>query len=295
MSRMKNWGKHTHVGEVINFIETLPCDQTFIRTYLPIVQRVYSSDIYFLSVIMRTQGKRPHELFEALFSLTLQLDKDFEVLVVCHNADDSALVSVQDILCNESLSSLTIRMIQVDGGSRATPLNHGFAHARGEYIACLDDDDTVSDNWVSSFHKAANARPGTMLHTQIIVQEWDRDENGAFPCGDENHIYCKPYNEIIQLAYNSCPLHSIAFPGYIFRQCGIIFNEELTTVEDWDMLIRVQGLTGVTEIPHPTGLYKFWKNRDNSYSSHSQEEWAKNHKLVKDNIANSLYILSRGG
>jgi len=295
MKNLDNWPTHTHIGRLSNFIKNLPDDPIFIKTYLPIVQKEYSSELCFLSVITRTQGKRPQELFEALLSLTEQTYKNFEVIVVCHNIDTASLESVQKILSDTRLSSLSSRIICVDGGTRATPLNHGFAHARGEYIACLDDDDTVLNNWVSSFHEAATAQPGTMLHTQIIVQKWDRDKDGAFSYGEDSRIYCKPYNEILQFADNCCPLHSIAFPGYIFRQCGVIFDEKLSTIEDWDMILRVQGLAGVTEIPYPTGIYKFWKRSENSYSSHSHEEWLNNKKRVNIKLSKSLYILSNNG
>ena len=41
----------------------------------------------FLSVVMRTQGRRPFSLEESLTGLLAQTVDDFEILVMAHNVD----------------------------------------------------------------------------------------------------------------------------------------------------------------------------------------------------------------
>lgn len=61
-----------------------------------------------------------------------------------------ALIEEFPASLREKISVHTVR-----GGNRSTPLNAGFAAARGEYIVALDDDDLVFANWVQVFHQAA--------------------------------------------------------------------------------------------------------------------------------------------
>ena len=82
-----------------------------------------------------------------------------------------ALIEEFPASLREKISVNTVR-----GGNRSTPLNAGFAAARGEYIVALDDDDLVFANWVQVFHQATAETPGAVLHSYSVAQTWSQQE-----------------------------------------------------------------------------------------------------------------------
>jgi glycosyltransferase involved in cell wall biosynthesis len=80
------------------------------------------------------------KLFEVLEP---QLDKDVEVIIV----DDG---------CNEKeLDKLNAKVIHLEtnSGGAGTPRNVGIEHAKGKYIAFIDADDMVTDDYISEIKK----------------------------------------------------------------------------------------------------------------------------------------------
>ena len=135
----------------------------------------------FLTVITRTQGKRPDMLTEMLLCLTGQSNTDFELLIMGHNLSDEQHELVSELIDDlpQWMQEKT-RLIPVNGGTRTTPLNRGFEEARGKYIAVLDDDDLVFDHWVEAFYDLHKKHNGTVLHAYSVMQEWET-VGGSFP------------------------------------------------------------------------------------------------------------------
>ena len=239
----------------------------------------------FLTVITRTQGKRPEMLEEMLLCLTGQSNTDFELLIMGHNLTDEQNASVSTLIeqLPEWMRQKT-RLIPVNGGTRTTPLNRGFEQARGRYIAVLDDDDLVFDHWVEAFFELSKKRNGTILHTYSVLQDWETvggdHPNTPRAAGAPDNIYCRKFKMYEQLTWNSCPFCTLAFPSYVFHEYGIRFDEELTTTEDWDFLMRCAFLTGVSNSQEITFLYRKWLNAENSASLHQKKEWEKNYKKI---------------
>lgn len=255
-------------------------DPLFQEQYLPIIQdeRKKPKDKRpFLTVVTRTQGKRPEMLRETLLSLAGQSDEDFELILVGHRLEEDARIVVQKIVDEQpAFLRSRIRLIEVDHGDRATPLNVGFAHAHGEYIAVLDDDDLVFDNWVEVFHESATENYGKIIHAYAVTQEWMTlaGESALRASSSFGTRYCTDFEMISQLTSNHCPLMSLAFPSYYFQELGIIFDEELTTTEDWDYLMRLSFLAGVADSRITTSIYRLWVNAENSQTLHNRDEWA---------------------
>lgn len=276
----------------------------FVRAYVPleknhekVEQSVASRP--FLSIITRTQGKRIEALSEVLLCLTAQTNTDFEVLVIGHKLDIERQIAVERVI--EELPDWIrekVRLIKVDHGTRTTPLNIGFEKASGEYISILDDDDIVFDNWVEEFYNLAQKYPGTILHSYALLQDWEVvDIDGAKAlraCGQPNDVYCRDFNLLNQLNGNFCPPVSFACPSYAFKKLGIRFNEELTTTEDWDFLMRTALVTGVSNSQQATSIYRMWKNAENSLTVHGRKEWLLNDKLIRVGFEKTPIVLPTG-
>ena len=96
-----------------------------------------------------------------------------------------------------------------------------------------------------------------------------------------------------QIQVNFCPPHSLAFPSYLFNDFAIVFDETLTTTEDWDFLMRAALFAGVKNIKEPGCIYKKWVNVENSKNVHSKSEWDENEEALKRKLQESIMCLSK--
>ena len=278
-------------------------DSVYIRDYLPIIEASiqHAPDKKpFLSIITRTQGNRPEMIRETLNSLETQTDADFELIIVCHKVPDSKYQEILDLISEYPNSfSKRIRCLCLSHGNRTTPLNFGFAHAYGKYISVLDDDDIVFENYVSCFHEAATHFDGTLLHSYVLDQDWEviRAEDGTkklSPLNEPGMKYCVDFDMLTQLETNYCPLMGIAFPSIYFQKYGMIFDESLSTQEDWDYIMRLSPIIGVSDIREATAVYRKWKREQTSYTTHTSDEWAENYLNIQNKYLNMPILISAG-
>lgn len=253
----------------------------------------------FLTVITRTQGKRPDMLTETLLSLTGQSNKDFELLIMGHNLSDGQHNAVSQLISDlpDWMRERT-RLIPVTGGTRTTPLNKGFEAAKGRYIVILDDDDLVFDHWVETFYQMSLKHNGKVLHAYTIFQDWET-VGGDFlntprAAGSPDTKYCCDFELIGQLTLNKCPPGALAFPTRLFQEYGIQFDEKLTTTEDWDYLMRCAFLVGVADSKDITFLYRNWLNAENSASVHKEQEWLNNYKYLVKRFSEAPIVFTKG-
>lgn len=249
----------------------------------------FDDDRPFLSVVMRTQGKRIYALKESLLCLESQTDGDFEVLVMAHNTDEDTTSEISGTIASFSEDFRDkVRLIPVSGGTRTTPLKEGFGAARGIYISIYDDDDIIFDNWVETFRSLYEKMPGRILHAYATEQNWavvgEGDDAYMTAVSAPKPIYCSNFNMIEQLSVNRCPTMSLAFPSYAFKMLNIGFDESLNTTEDWDFLMRTAFVCGVADSENVTSIYRKWINLMNSHTEHDDKEWHNNYKKIQGKL-----------
>ena len=148
----------------------------FVRAYVPLEQPNPDEPAEpdrnpFLSVLVRTQGKRVSTLIDTLLSLAAQTVQDFEVLVLAHDMTSDGFAELREIVAwFDPEFSERVRVVRVEGGGRAHPLNVGVREACGSYVAALDDDDVAFANWVEEFQRSASAKPGSAVRTLVAEQ-----------------------------------------------------------------------------------------------------------------------------
>jgi hypothetical protein len=253
----------------------------------------------FLSVIVRTQGRRPDTLRDALLCLTGQSCTDFEVIVIAHkiNLEEQLIIEriIEDV--PEWLRS-RIRLEKLYSGNRSAPLNFGFSLAEGRYIAILDDDDLPFGNWVETFKTLADQYPGRILRTIAVRQNskcLTTISGKRAPKFTSSPVpYPSTFNWITHLNYNESPPISLAFPRGGFHHLGLRFDEALDTTEDWDFLMRTFLVCGVSSEPKVTAIYRLWENDESSRTIHSKEEWDRNRERILHKLDGLPCVLQAG-
>ncbi|WP_186033704.1 glycosyltransferase [Burkholderia gladioli] len=241
----------------------------------------------FLSVVTRTQGKRLGNLRDALLCLTAQTCQDFEVIVVAHKVEATAYAAVQRIVEDlpESMRNRA-RVIACDHGGRTTPLNDGFAAAKGQYVAILDDDELIFAHWVETFKQMAERASGCVLRTTAAEQDIVSTEirpDGALGYRTISAIttpYPSHFDFFDHLSQSYSPPVSLAFPRAAFQDLGIRFDETLDTAEDWDFEMRTAFVCGVESSAEITGIYRKWRSGESSFSIHSPQEWQRDYEKI---------------
>jgi glycosyltransferase involved in cell wall biosynthesis len=254
----------------------------FVRAYAPadhiIDLAVDAETDPFLSVLVRTQGRRRSTLIETLLSLAAQTSDDFEVLVLAHDMKEADLAELNLLVESfDTQFSEKVRIVRVEGGGRARPLNVGVQNARGAYLAVLDDDDIAFAQWVEEFQRSATANPGTAIRTSVAEQPieattWD-GAPGYTTIGSTSIPFPGPFDFWAHLYENNSPFCGYAIPRTCFTDMGVRFDETLAVVEDWDVILETALLCGVTNNPDVTSLYRRWQSAHSSFATHSKDEW----------------------
>lgn len=254
----------------------------------------------FLTVLLRTQGKRIEPFKDALLCLAAQTDEDFEVVVIEHDAQPENAAEVRKVISRQPPEfAQRIQLIEVAGGTRAKPLNAGIRAARGRYVAVYDDDDLVFANWVEEFHLESAKAPGRLLRSIVASQKvspelWPQDHDGFRTLSWPAAEYPAEFHQLQHLLVNYSPFMSWAFPRSLFFTFGLRFDEELAVCEDWDVILRGSLLCGVNEVMALTAIYRRWEGGESSYTKHSLESWRASEERVIDRLDESILMFPQG-
>lgn len=262
----------------------------FVRAYshTPVRAREATNrrDQPFLSVIVRTQGRRPGLLTDALTSLAAQTLNDLEVQLVVHSASDEDLDSVRAVVSAfDGEFVQRVHLHQVSDGGRSRPLNVGLDAASGRYIAFLDDDDMVLGHWAAAFEAAVRESPGQTIRALAADQSFSVSAAGT-PRAESGftHDRDRRFDLLTHFHHNETPICAFALPAATLDMLRLRFDERLPVVEDWDLLVRTAMLTGVHDIEEITSVYRRWISTSENSFSIPPTTWTQ----ARDNVIDSL-------
>jgi SAM-dependent methyltransferase len=273
----------------------------FIRAYVP--RRAHTSaDVVpeparFLTVVMRTQNRRPDNLHEALTCLAAQTNDDFVVLLMVHTEDlgQSEDVAAQVAEFHPTFAN-RVAVVPVLGGSRGRPLNEGLDRLRSRYVAFLDDDDHVTANWVEEFQRSADDE--RVVRSTTVERKIAEPRDGVpGPYSIESGLddrWVVPFDLVQHLVQNHSPICSYAIPASIVSDLGLRFDETLPVIEDWQFFMRAAMLAGVVDTGATTSIYHRWQTGESSTSLHDSNFWLAAHHRVLEEFDRLPLVLPRG-
>lgn len=253
----------------------------------------------FLSIVMRTQGRRIQELREALLCLSAQSCQDFEVLVVAHRTNLAEQKAVEVVIDDQPPALRErIRLVLLDRGRRSAPINAGIEAATGRYVAIFDDDDVVMGDWVKEFLDAEREHGGRILRTIALKQGAAVDTVRGLPgirsTTAPEAAYDSDFSLAGHLVANQSPPIGWIFPRSLATHFGLSYDDSMTTTEDWEFLLRAAQIAGVTDIGRGTAIYRWWETRESSRTAHPVDEWAQNQREIERRIDSRPFLLPPG-
>jgi glycosyltransferase involved in cell wall biosynthesis len=204
-----------------------------------------------VSVVMLTYN-RPRLIGRAIQSV---LDQDFQSweLLVVHDGPNRETEAVMAEWTTKESRIRYLRRIQ--RGNIANATNYAIAHARGSYIAILDDDDfwstprklSLQIEFLRTHPEYAGCGGG------MIVLDQD---------GREKLRYLKPQHadDILGRALFANPIaHSTAvYRRSVALNCGG-YNEILEGFQDWDLWLKIARVSKLYNFPEQLAYYTLWE------------------------------------
>lgn len=184
-----------------------------------------------VSVVVATYN-RPIMLREALQSILSQTYGNIEIIVV----NDSG-IEVENII-NELNKRNTIIYLKHDKNKGlAASRNTGIKASSGKYIAYLDDDDIFYPNHIATLVSALEGSDYKIAYTDAYRANQTLID-GSYTTISKDIPYSIDFSKDLLLVHNISPVNCFIHEKSCLEHTGL-FDEELTSHEDWDLWIRL--------------------------------------------------------
>jgi glycosyltransferase involved in cell wall biosynthesis len=195
-------------------------------------------------------------LFEALESVASQTYRDFEVVVVDDGSADGSAQIVEQFIAGHP--ELTMTLLRKANGGQSSARNMGVEHAKGPWLAFLDQDDI----WLPE--RLQVAIPFLTEDIDLVYTDADTmDENGeVLVHGMHSRVGAggkHPKRSVEDCIYGDC----FVTPGVMtmrkdfFQRLGG-FDERLSGYEDDDLFVRAAATGRIDYVPISTLRWRFY-------------------------------------
>jgi glycosyltransferase involved in cell wall biosynthesis len=239
-----------------------------------------------VSVIVPTYN-RPDKLVEALRSILNQTYLRFEAIVVNDaGADIEGLISFLD-------SDKRITYIRHGRNrDRSAARNSGIKLAKGKYIAYLDDDDIFYADHLETLVGSLEGTDYRVAYSDAYRVHQSL-ENGRHNNVHKDLPYSRDFDQDQILINNFIPTLCLMHERCCLDEVGL-FDESLTTHEDWDLWIRLSRKYHFHHIKKPTCEFG-WRTDGSSTTSQRQTDFLRTMRVIyekyRDYTRNKPHIL----
>jgi glycosyltransferase involved in cell wall biosynthesis len=201
-----------------------------------------------VSVIVPTCN-RPDFLVEAVKSILDQSYQDFEIIVVNDGEAD-----VEHVLrpLNKKNNITCVNHPCNRGLSAAR--NTGVRLARGKYMAYLDDDDIFYPDHLETLVLSLEQSEFKVAYADAY-RAHQVLKDGVYEVVQRDLVYSIDFSKELLLIQNISPVQCFLHEKVCLEQAGL-FDETLTTHEDWDLWIRLSRIYDFRHIKKVTSEFR---------------------------------------
>jgi glycosyltransferase involved in cell wall biosynthesis len=215
---------------------------------------VSMNDNPLVSIVVRTKD-RPKLLRKAIQSISSQIYRPIEVVLVNDGGCDLNLEGLQSILGNVSLNYLKLET----NTGRAGAGNIGIGNARGKYVGFLDDDDEYYPEHLTTLVSFLEQSDYEVAYTDslMVYKEYSTQTHEMNGSVKREVVFSMDFSYDKLVFENYIPFMCLLFKRDRLVASGG-FDNVLELYEDWDLLIRIGKNHPFYHIRQVTADYNQW-------------------------------------
>ena len=202
-----------------------------------------------VSVVIPTYGRAEY-LLAAIDSVLAQTRPPGEIIVVDDGSPDDTGARVAPLV-----EAGRVRYVRRENGGLAAARNTGAAHARGEFLLFLDDDDLLVPTALEVMADALAARPDYAF----VYGSWVRFAGAAAPAPDDGQPPEVADRNAFLMFNRIGTAGTVLMRRAAFEAVGG-FDASLKKVEDWDMWLRMLARYPALNVGRPVLYYRLHAN-----------------------------------
>jgi glycosyltransferase involved in cell wall biosynthesis len=193
-------------------------------------------------------------LKEAIVSVCNQTYRRIEHVIV-EDRTDFAAALVEEM---KSAYGIDMTYVRSTGAGRSVAGNTGLAHARGDFLMFLDNDDLLFADHVEILVRALTEHPGAPA---AYALGWEvptfYDQSGRYREAAPMHVpsHAKEFTVASLKRGNFMPIQCVLFRRGLFETYGG-FDLEIDHLEDWNLWYRYSDAGAFHYVPKTTSMYR---------------------------------------
>lgn len=176
-----------------------------------------------------------HYLPFTLDSVKMQSLSDWECLII----DDGSTDNTKQVSEKYTNTDTRFKYYYKNNGGLSSARNYGMEHAKGKYILFLDADDLIETNNLSHLSSFLEQQEECAVFGKFI--KFFDDGTADYPWYQDYNYTTGLQDDFQQrlIGKNSLPPCAPLSPLKVIKDNHLLFDENLTSYEDWDFWLRL--------------------------------------------------------